>query len=124
MSHRKLASGLVAVAGVLGGCGRTSSRLEGHWHGVRAEGVPTGAQAAADSFATGTEMDVKGDSIAVTTPKERQSGHFKVIREDPGTVVIATDKDGPGEPQTFTFVDASTMKWAVIDGSSIVFVRP
>lgn len=98
-----------------------SERLEGRWQGVRAEGVSGEAAAPANSFAAGTDLDVKGDTITVTTPKEKQSGRYKVVKEDKTTLTITTDKDGPDEPQTFTFVDAKTMKWAVVDGKSIVF---
>lgn len=98
-------------------------RLEGHWRGVHAEGVGGEALAAANGFATETEIDVKGDVITVTTPKDRQSGHYKVVRADKRTIVITTDKDGPSDPQTFTFVDDKTMKWAVLEGKSIVFQK-
>lgn len=100
-----------------------AARLEGRWHGVRAEGVAGEALAAANAFATGTQLEVKGDAITVTTPKDRQSGHYKVLKEDKATVVIMTDKDGPDEPQTFTFVDDKTMKWAVLEGKAIVFQK-
>jgi hypothetical protein len=107
------------------GCGRGGpSRLEGHWRGVRAEGVGGDAQeAAANAFAAGMELDVKGDSITVSTAKDRQSGRFRIVREDKAALVLTTEKDGPDEPQTFTFVDAKTMKWAVVEGKTIVFVK-
>jgi hypothetical protein len=106
-------------------CGRGGpSRLEGHWRGVRAEGVAGEAQeGAANAFATAMELDVKGDSITVSTGKDRQSGRFRIVREDKATLVLTTEKDGPDEPQTFTFVDAKTMKWAVLEGRTIVFVK-
>ena len=109
---------------LVGGCGRGgSARLEGHWRGVRAEGISPDAQSAANAFAVATELDVKGDTIAVSMPKERQAGRYKVVKDEKATLVIVTDKDGPGEPQTFTFVDENTMKWAVLDGKYIVFAR-
>jgi hypothetical protein len=115
-----LAAGACAAIG----CGRSgAARLEGHWRGLRAEGVPGDAQAAANSFAAAMELEVKGDSIRVSTSKDRQSGHYRIVREDKASVVLTTEKDGPDEPQTFTFVDAKTMKWSVLDGKSIVFVR-
>jgi hypothetical protein len=114
-----------AVASLAAACGHAgSSRLEGRWHGVRAEGVyGSDAQAAANAFAAATDLDVRGDSITVSTPKEKQSGRYRVVREDKTTVVLTTDKDGPDEPQTFTFVDAKTLKWSVLDGKAIVFVK-
>lgn len=98
-------------------------RLEGHWKGTRADGVGGDMQTVANTFATQTEIDVKGDLITVTTPKDRQSGKYKVVREDKAQVVIVTDKDGPDDAQTFTFVDDKTMRWSVLEGKSIVFVK-
>jgi hypothetical protein len=116
---------LATLASLVVACGRGGpSRLEGHWRGVRAEGVPGDAQeAAANAFAAAMELDVKGDSITVSTGKERQSGRFRVVREDKTTLVLTTEKDGPDEPQTFTFVDGRTMRWAVLEGKTIVFVK-
>jgi hypothetical protein len=116
-----LAAAIAALAAACGHAG--SSRLEGHWRGVRAEGVYGDAQAAANAFAAATELDVRGDSITVSTPKEKQSGRYRVVREDKAVVVLTTDKDGPDEPQTFTFADAKTMKWSVLEGKTIVFVK-
>jgi hypothetical protein len=112
-----MASGLVA-------CGRSGApRLEGHWKGTRADGVSSEAQAAANAFATQTEIDVKGDLITVVTPKDHQAGKYKVVREDKSQIVIVTDKDGPDDAQTFTFVDDKTMKWTVLEGKTITFVK-
>jgi hypothetical protein len=73
-------------------------------------------QATADAFASETELEIKDDSITVSTRRGgRQSGHFKVVKAESVTLVIATDKDGPDDPQTFTFLDNGTMKWAVFD---------
>jgi len=109
-----LALGLLACGG--GG----SKRLQGKWHGLRAEGVAVASQAAANAFATGMTLEVSGDSITVTTPHDKQSGRYKVVKEDKSTLVLTTDKDGPKEPQTFTFVDDKTVKWLVMDGELIV----
>ena len=87
------------------------------------EGVAPEAQAAANAFATDTEIDVKGDAITVITPKEKQTGTYKVVREDKGQVVIVTDKDGPDDAQTFTMVDDKTLRWSVLEGKTITFVR-
>ncbi len=110
-----LALGLLACGG--GG----SKRLQGKWHGLRAEGVAVASQAAANTFATGMTLEVSGDSITVTTPHDKQSGRYKVVKEDKSTLVLTTDKDGAKEPQTFTFVDDKTVKWLVMDGELIVF---
>jgi hypothetical protein len=130
MSQQKLAQTVrsLAVGALLSACAcacghASSARLEGHWRGVRAEGISVDSQAAGNAFAMGTELDVKGDAIAMSTPKDRQSGRYKVVKEDKTSVVIVTDRDGPDATQVFTFVDAKTMKWSVLEGKSIVFVK-
>jgi hypothetical protein len=123
-SPRLLAPWLAAIVSLATAChGEGASRLQGTWRGVRAEGVAAEASAAANAFATGTELDVKGDALTVITPKDTQSGRYKVVRQDATTLVITTDGDGPGDPQTFVFVDARTLRWAVLEGKSIVFAR-
>jgi hypothetical protein len=113
---------LVALAlGVLACGGGGSKRLQGKWHGLRAEGVAVASQPSANTFASGMTLEVSGDSITVTTPHDKQSGRYKVVKEDKSTLVLTTDKDGPKEPQTFTFVDDKTVKWLVMDGETIVF---
>lgn len=113
-----------ALAWAVVACGGVGSvRLQGKWKGLRAEGVLPVALAAANTFAVGMSLEVKGDAITVTTAKDKQSGHYKVVKEDKASLVITTDKDGPMEPQTFTFPDEKTLKWAVADGQIIVFAR-
>jgi protein-disulfide isomerase len=114
---------LISAMGVAA-CKRSgAARLEGHWKGTRADGVSADAQTAANAFATQTEIDVKGDVITVVTPKEHQAGKYKVVKDDKTQVVIITDKDGADDAQTFTFVDDKTMKWNVLEGKTITFVR-
>ena len=115
---------LCVLATTLAACGGGGSkRLQGKWKGVRSEGVAAASTVQANVFATAMQLDVKGDAITVTTAGSAQSGHYKVVKEDKTTLVITTDKDGPSEPQTFTFVDDKTLKWAVLAGQSIVFTR-
>jgi hypothetical protein len=125
MSAAPLArASLVAALAWVAGCGGAgSARLQGKWKGQKAEGVVPAALASANTFAAGMLLEVKGDAITVTTARDRQAGRYKVIKEDPKTVVIATDKDGLGDPQTFTFPDDKTLKWAVADGQTIVFAK-
>ena len=126
MDHVRLPRALLLaalVAGMLACSGGGSKRLQGKWHGLRAEGVAVASQAAANAFATGMTLEVSGDSITVTTPHDKQSGRYKVVREDKANLVLTTDKDGPKEPQTFTFVDDKTLKWLVMDGEQIVFAK-
>jgi hypothetical protein len=121
VARASLIAALVASAAACHGDG--AAKLQGHWRGVRAEGVAGESLPAANAFATGTELEVKGDAITVTTPKDKQSGRYKVMKQDKTTLVITTDKDGPKEPQTFTFVDDKTMRWTVVEGRAIVFAR-
>ena len=105
-------------------CGHKGSpRLEGHWRGLNADGVGDDVRGMADAFASGTELDVRGDGITVSTPKGKQSGKFKVKSEDKTSITILTDGDGPTDPQTFVFVDERTMKWNVLEGKTITFRR-
>ena len=48
---------------------------------------------------------------------------YDVVKQDKTMLVITTDKDGADDPQTFTFVDDKTVRWAVLDGKSIVFAK-
>ena len=116
---------LAALAALaLCGCSRSgSARLEGRWKGKAAEGVAPEAQSAANAFAVETEIDVRGDEITVTTAHDKQTGTYKVVREDKTQVTIVTDKDEPSDTQTFTLLDDKTLKWNVLDGKSITFVR-
>ena len=118
------ASLMGAILSVVAAChGDGAPRLQGKWRGVRAEGVTPDTVVAANAFATATEIDVKGDAITVITPKDKQSGRYKVVKQDKTMLVITTDKDGADDPQTFTFVDDKTVRWAVLDGKSIVFAK-
>jgi hypothetical protein len=117
-------AGLFALLFAVSGCGHKGSpRLEGHWRGLRAEGVGSDVQQMADAFATGTELDVRGEAILVITPKGKQAGKFKVKSEDKTSITIWTDGDGPSDPQTFMFIDERTMKWNVLEGKTITFRR-
>jgi hypothetical protein len=101
----------------------SSDRLEGRWSGVRAEGVSAEATAPATAFATSTELEFRRNEITVTTSKETQSGRYQLVREDPSSVVIATDLDGLAHPQTFVFGGDETLRWVLPEGKAIVFVK-
>jgi len=120
---RGIAPALLVAVG-LSACGHNgSARLEGRWKGKSAEGVAPEAQSAANAFAAEAEIDVRGDEITVITSRDKQTGSYKVIREDKSQVTIVTDKDGPDDTQTFTLVDDKTLKWNVLDGKTITFTR-
>lgn len=117
----KLAPACVVVA-LLAGCKHPGSqKLEGHWRGVKADGVPEAAQAPANSFAAGTEIIAQGNQIAIQTPAGRNgAATYFVDKEDAVTVVIHTDRDGSTE--TFSFNEkADEMVWKLDAERSITF---
>jgi hypothetical protein len=116
---------VMALAAFAMGCPAPtgSDRLEGRWVGVRAEGASADTLPAANAFATATEFDFHRDTLTVTTDTTTQSGHYRVVKEDATRVVITTDRDGPGQTQTFVFTNHETMRWSVLDGKSIVLAR-
>jgi hypothetical protein len=122
---RRRGTQVMALAAFAVGCpGPTGSdRLEGRWIGVRAEGTSADVLPAANAFSMGTELTFHRDTLTVTTMKTMQSGHYRVVSGDATRVVITTDRDGPGQPQTFVFANEWTMRWAVLEGKSIVFAR-
>jgi hypothetical protein len=119
------ALGVVALGAIAVACRipLSSERLEGHWVGILAEGVSAEAQPAADAFATTTELEFRRNEITVRTPALTQYGRYQVVRDEPNSVAITTDRDGPAHPQTFLFAGDDTLRWAVSDGKSIVFAR-
>jgi hypothetical protein len=124
LSRTAAAATVLFLAGSIGACtGAGAARLQGHWRGVRAEGVPGDVAAAANAFATGVSIDVRGDSMSVTQGDHRQVGRYRVVEEDAAKVVLTTDADGPLEPHTFVYVDQDTMRWDAVGGKGIVFVR-
>lgn len=117
-------AGIAALVGAIVGCsGVGASRLQGHWRGVRADGVGGDVSAAANAFAASVSIDVRGDSMIVTQGAHRQVGRYRVVQEDDTKLILTTDADGPLEPQTFVFVDTDTMRWDVLAGKGIVFAR-
>lgn len=99
------------------------ARLQGHWQGVRAEGVDPEAQAAGDEFAASLNMDFKGDVVTVSTGTEKQSGRYAIVKEDTGSIVIAIADAAGDERETFTVVDDRTVKWAVGDTKRIILTK-
>jgi hypothetical protein len=119
-----LAGATFAGAAALGCAGGGAARLQGHWHGVRAEGALGEATAAANAFAAATSIEVRGDAMIVTQGGHRQVGRYRVVHEDASKVVLTTDADGPLDPYTFVFVDEDTIRWDVLAGKALVFSRP
>src|SRR5258708_17432500 len=122
MLQRALRATLVLSTVGLVAC-HTATRLEGHWKGRSADGVDPDKQAAANAFAQGMELDVKGDKIVVVYPKgDAMAGKFSIDKTTTKEMlVLYTEKDGPEDKQTFTFVDDNTVKWKVNEGKAITF---
>lgn len=120
LAHLACLAGFGAVAT---GCKAPgSAKLEGRWHGTKADGASPETQAAANTFAQGTEIVVHGNQIVISTPSAKNvSASYTLDREDKSTVVLHTDRDGPAE--TFTFTDDTTMLWRIDEKQSIVFKK-
>lgn len=115
---------LMPVLMMVTGCHKPgSTRLEGRWRGGKAEGVLPAVQPAATQFAVDTELEFVADAVSVRTSSGKLSAKYTVVREDKRSIIIQTDRDGPSDPQTFTFDDERTMRWQVSPGKTISFIR-
>jgi hypothetical protein len=124
---RKLVLGVFWMTAILAAACKHpgSTKLEGRWKGVRAEGVSAERQHDANTFAVGTQISAKGNVITITTPQGKpQQGTYFVDDENKTTLVIHTDKDGPAAKETFAFGDdGKTMTWRIGEGRTIVFEK-
>jgi hypothetical protein len=122
---RKLVLAVAPIAFLLAqGCKHPGSqKLEGHWKGQKAEGVPDSALAQANVFAAGTDILAQGNQITIHTPGGRNAAAtYTIDKEDATTLVIHTDRDGHAE--TFTFNEkADTMVWKIDAERSITFKK-
>ena len=123
MRSLQVAIGLALALGAAGCRPTGAARLEGKWKGIRAEGVAAEAQATANAFAAQMELEVKGENLSIATVSGKHDAKFKVVKEDKASIVIITDKDGPDDKQTFTFLDDRTVRWQVLEGKTITFAR-
>jgi hypothetical protein len=123
MTGSARAGSLAALASALVACATGPSRMQGHWRGIRAEGVGAGVESTADAFVRGLEIDVRGDVMSVTLAGERQVGRFRVVHEDSKKIVVITELDGPADPQEFGFGADGAMRWRALPGRTIVFAR-
>ena len=115
---------LLALLLALVACKKAGSpRLEGKWRGSKAEGILPSAQDAANQFAMDTELTFEGDTVTVHTNDGKQSAKYKVVREDKRSIIIETDRDGPNDPQTFTFDSDRAMRWQIMPGKTLSFAK-
>lgn len=120
MRKLTLAALLLTGSAMSLGCRHGSAKLEGHWKGVKAEGVPEAAMAQALVFAQATEIIARSNQIAIQTPAGRhEPTTYFIDKEDATTLVIHTERDGA---ETFTFSEkADTMVWRIDAARSITF---
>jgi hypothetical protein len=115
---------LVLAFLVLAACAKHtgSQKLEGHWRGQKADGVPDTAQVPANTFAAATEIFAQGNQIAIQTPAGRPpAATYTIDKEDANTLVIHTDRDGT---ETFSFnAQGNVMVWKIDAQRSITFVK-
>lgn len=104
---------------LLGACKSGSPRLEGHWKGAKAEGVPIEQEAAATQYAQSLELWFKGDSLTVQSAGTKRAGNFKVVKDEPDQVTIKSSFAGVEQPEVFVIVDANTVRWTVAQGRMV-----
>lgn len=107
---------------LLAGCHKASSKLEGHWVGQSVRGVSNAEAPAATRFASEMALDFKDNTVTIKTEYDKYTGHYRVVREDKTSVVLATD-EGDTE-QTFTLEQGDkALTWAIENDKLIVFGR-
>lgn len=115
---------VLACALALAGCnkGATSAKLEGRWRGVRVEGVSPEHQAAANAFASGTELIARSNQIGISTPTQKGlQTSYGVESESKSVVVIRTEQDGT---QTLAVSDdGRTMTWSLDERRRMIFQK-
>jgi hypothetical protein len=104
---------------LLGACKSGSPRLEGHWKGAKAEGVPAEQEAAATQYAQSLEMWFKGDTLTVQSGGTKRAGNFKVVKEEPDQVTIKSVFANVEQQEVFVMVDANTVRWTVAQGRMV-----
>lgn len=115
---------LTATLIILAACRPSGSKkLEGHWRGIKAEGVDPGAQSSATQFAAGMEIIAQGNQIAIQTQAGRSpTATYFVDKEDGATLVIHTDRDPATE--TFLFNEkGDLMVWRIDQTHTITFKK-
>ncbi len=102
------------------GCGGSGSpRLEGHWQGTAAAGVPAETQAGATTFATSMDLVFKGDKVIITHQGKKTTSPYKVLKSDVEQIIISAG----GDKETFTMLSGETMRWSVVPGRTITFQK-
>jgi hypothetical protein len=100
-----------------------STKLEGRWHGERADGLAESVMDAGNAFAMGTELVAQGNLVTIHTPASQgEPVSYRVEREDATTLVIRMEPDGAVE--TFTFSPkGDALVWSLDERRSMTFRR-
>lgn len=119
----KLALFLLLSLSVVAGCKSSGSKLlTGKWQGQKAGGVPESAQEPANEFARKSRIVAQGNQITIVTPSSSASSTYTVESEEPGKVVIRTERDKG--PELFMFDSSGkTMTWQIDSARTLTFVK-
>jgi hypothetical protein len=100
-----------------------STKLEGRWHGERADGLAESVMDAGNAFAMGTELVAQGNLVTIHTPASQgEPVSYRVEREDGTTLVIRMEPDGAVE--TFTFsTQGDVLVWSLDEHRAMTFRR-
>jgi hypothetical protein len=119
-----IAFGLVALTCT--SCAHPAARrLQGEWIGEGVENVDLNQLAVATGWARGLRFVFDGAKATVTIPTELpRSGPFKVMNASERSVTIAIERpDHVQDVATFALDTASTMRWQIGEGRSVLFRR-
>lgn len=123
---RVVSIALGAVALTCVSCGHPAARrLQGEWVGEGVENVELNQLAVATGWARGLRFVFDGARATVTIPTELpRSGPFKVTNASERSVTIAIERpDHAEDVATFALDTASTMRWQLGEGRSVLFRR-
>lgn len=116
---------LLLVLACVGCAHPAARRLQGDWVGEGVENVDLNQLAIATGWARGLRFQFEGERATVTIPTElARSGPFKVVNANERTVTIAIERpDHVKDMATFALDTATTMRWQLGEGRSVVFRR-
>lgn len=111
---------------LIGSCGHPAARrLQGEWVGEGVENVALEQLAVATGWARGLRFQFQGSMATVTIPTELpRKGPFKVVSASDRSITIAIERpDRVKDIATFALDTASTIRWQIGEGRSVIFRR-
>jgi len=115
---------VVAVAALaLGVACKKTSRLEGHWKGLRVEGQTAALRPvyqAVTAYAGELDLVAKGNQLTMDMPGKTRTAEFTVHKDQGSEVVISV---AGGDQETFLFPTENTMRWLIAEQTFIVFQK-